>query len=383
MKKEIVFVVCLIGLITIPSQVFAQDDLGTIIEGEEIVLEVGKKSSVHVKHIVKTGAWGEDAPRLIEILEGSHSNLTVTDDEGDRLAYTYDGNTFEESKYVILKQKLASYDVVVEYDLEEFIERDDNKWTKKIVSRHDIVVMFDDEIDLVVINSRPIDISNAKGINCIGCQMDLEYFQDGKFNPYYIDAYNKKFKIEILSDGKIQDIRFAENLKLLHFDFENKDQLIIVKIPHELLLDPFNVYLTQKNLESQMLEDIEQIRKSEFLEDGTHTSVLFRPGEIGTIAILGATQDQHDKKVQTLENKSEMAKSAPVLENERGVALPLPGTTGIQENIAENEMTENISSFEERLITKEENSQDNTIIIVIGGIIAAIIIGVIIKIKRN
>ena len=383
MKKEIVFVVCLIGLITIPSQVFAQDDLGTIIEGEEIVLEVGKKSSVHVKHIVKIGAWGEDAPRLIEILEGPHSNLTVTDDEGDRLDYAYDGNTFEESKYVILKQKLASYDVVVEYDLEEFIERDDNKWTKKIVSIHDIVVMFDDEIDLVVINSRPIDISNAKGINCIGCQMDLEYFQDGKFNPYYIDAYNKKFKIEILSDGKIQDIRFAENLKLLHFDFENKDQLIIVKIPHELLLDPFNVYLTQKNLESQMLEDIEQIRKSEFLEDGTHTSVLFRPGEIGTIAILGATQDQHDKKVQTLENKSEMAKSAPVLENERGVALPLPGTTGIQENIAEKEMTENISSFEERLITKEENSQDNTIIIVIGGIIAAIIIGVIIKIKRN
>ena len=132
MKKEIVLVVCLIALISIPSQIFAQEDLGTMIEDEKIILEVGKKTDIHVKHVIEFGAWGEDNPKLIQILEGSHSNLTVTDEDGDRVFFSYDGDTFEESKYVILNQKLASYDVIVEYDLEDFIEKDNSKWIKKI-----------------------------------------------------------------------------------------------------------------------------------------------------------------------------------------------------------------------------------------------------------
>ena len=171
MKKEIVLVVCLIALISIPSQVFAQEDLENIIENEKIILEIGKKSDIHVKHVIEFGAWGENNPKMIEILEGPHSNLTVADEDGDRLLFSYDGDTFEKSKYVILNQKLASYDVIVEYDLEDFIEKDNSKWMKNIVSRHDIIVMFDDDIELVMINSRPIDVSTAKGINCVGLSL--------------------------------------------------------------------------------------------------------------------------------------------------------------------------------------------------------------------
>ena len=383
MKTEILFILFTIVLVSISPQVFAQENLGTMIEDEMIILEVGKKVDVHVKHVIESGAWTENDPRLIEILKGSHSNLTVTDDEGDRVFFSYDGNTFEESKYVILNQKLDSYDIIVEYDLEEFMEKDKYKWSKKIVSGNNIVVMFEDDIETAIINSRPIDVVDAKGINCTGCQMDLEYFDDENFSVYYVDAYNKKFKIEILSDGKILDIKFADNLNLLYFDFEKNNQIIMVKIPHEFLLDPFDVYLTQKNLENNMLEDIEKIKKSEFLENETHTTVLFKPGEIGTIAILGATQDEHNKKLELLEEKSKQAKSAPpVLEKEKGVTLPLPGTN-LQETIVENENIGEDNSFEERLQTQKVDSQDNTIIFAIVGIIAVISIGVIVKIKKN
>ena len=383
MKKEIVLVVCLIALISIPSQIFAQEDLGTMIEDEKIILEVGKKTDIHVKHVIEFGAWGEDNPKLIQILEGSHSNLTVTDEDGDRVFFSYDGDTFEESKYVILNQKLASYDVIVEYDLEDFIEKDNSKWIKKIVSRHDVIVMFDDDIQLVMVNSRPIDVSAAKGINCVGCQMILEYFDNEKYTEYFVDVYDRKYKVEILSDGEIQDVKFAEHLGWLYFNSEKNDQIIIAKIPRELLLDPFRIYLTQKDINLQMLEDNEQIRKTEFLESKTHSNVAFRAEEMGTIAISGSTLEEHNKKMELLEKLEENAKSAPVYEQEKGVALPLSGINSQEEMIGE-EMIGDKDSFEEKLKkTNESNSQDYTMIIVIGGVLAAIIIGVIVKIKKN
>ena len=42
--------------------------------------------------------------------------------DGNRLNFSYEGETFEESKYIILKQKLGNYDLIAEYDLKNFIE---------------------------------------------------------------------------------------------------------------------------------------------------------------------------------------------------------------------------------------------------------------------
>ena len=382
MNKKILVIVFSIALISVSPQIFAQEDLGTVIENQKIVFEVGKQSDVHVKHIIEFGAWSENAPKLIKILDGGHSNLDVVDEDGDRLSFSYDGDTFEESKYIILNQKLASYDLIVEYDLENFIKKDGKMWSKEILSRNDIVIMFDDDLETVIINSRPIAVSDVKGINCVGCQMVLEYFDSEKYNEYFIDAYDKKFKIEFLSDGKIQDIKFAENLELLHFDIEKDNQLVIVKIPHNLLLDPFDVYLTEKNIENAMLENIEKIRKSEFLENETHSNVLFRPAESGTVAIVGATQDEHNKKLEKLENKISNSKNAPVIEENKGTLLPLPGQISQKETT--NEEFDQKLSFENELEKSEQVvSEDNTIIIVIIGVIVAIIIGIIIKLKKN
>ena len=49
---------------------------------------------------------------------------------------------------------------------------------KNFVFISDVTVMIEDDIELIFANSRPIDVSEAKGINCIGCEMTLEYFDD-------------------------------------------------------------------------------------------------------------------------------------------------------------------------------------------------------------
>ena len=120
LKKKVLVIIFSIVLISISPQVFANDELdallaeknAVLIEQQQIIFEVGKYSDVQVKHVIEIGAWNADRPRIIEIISGTHSNLTVVDEDGDRLNFSYDAGTFEDSKYIILNQKLGNYDLI-------------------------------------------------------------------------------------------------------------------------------------------------------------------------------------------------------------------------------------------------------------------------------
>ena len=150
MEKKLLFVICSIIIISISPQVFADEDLdellqqenGVLIEQQKIIFEIGKHSDIHIKHVIETGAWGDDRPRIIGILPGMQSNLTVEDEDGDKYSFSYDKETFEESKYIILYQKLGNYDLIAEYDLDNFMELKDGLWKKKILFGFDVMIMI-------------------------------------------------------------------------------------------------------------------------------------------------------------------------------------------------------------------------------------------------
>ena len=83
LEKKFLFIVFSVVLISITPQVFAEYDLdallerenGVLVEQQKIIFEVGKYSTVHIKHVIETGVWIEDRPRIIEILPGAPSNL--------------------------------------------------------------------------------------------------------------------------------------------------------------------------------------------------------------------------------------------------------------------------------------------------------------------
>ena len=72
--------------------------------------------------------------------------------------------------------------MIAEYTLDNFMELEDGLWTKELKFGFDVTVMIEDDIELIFANSRPIDVSEAKGINCIGCNLTLEYFDTEKFS---------------------------------------------------------------------------------------------------------------------------------------------------------------------------------------------------------
>ena len=398
MEKKVLFIIFSIVLISISPQVFANDELeallaeknAVLIEQQLIIFQVWKYSDAHVKLVIETGGWNADRPRVIEILSGAHSNLTVVDEDGYRLNFSYDAETFEDSKYIILNQKLGNYDLIAEYTLDNFMELKDGLWAKELKFRGDVTVMIEDDIELIFANSRPVDVSTAKGINCIGCEVKLEYFDTEEYSSKEIFFSNDKFSIDFLSNGKISEMEFiGGGAHLLNFDVIGEDKLFVLKIPLEYLLNPFEVYFTEND--DTDLDQVDKIRKTEFSQDETHVNVSFRTFGEGTVSIVGATPEEHQKKLEQIENIKAREVKSKVVEKEKGVALPIPGTKAASELAAksgqmnEEEEVNKLSFADELEKGPVQNSEDNTIIVAIvaGIVIAGIIGGVIFKLKKN
>ncbi|MDC0187094.1 hypothetical protein OAJ08_02780 [Candidatus Nitrosopelagicus sp.] len=396
MEKKFLFIIFSVILISISPQVYGQEDRGVLIEQQKIIFEVGKDSDIHVKHVIETGAWNQDRPRLIEILPGTQSNLTVADEDGDKLSFSYDEDTFEESKFIILLQKLGNYDLIVEYDLDNFMELEDGLWKKDFLFAFDIIVMVEDDIELIFVNSRPIDVSDAKGINCIGCGMTLEYFEERKISTKEVSSNENKFDIEFLSNGEVLDIEFIEGgnqiervTQLLNFNVKDLDQLYVLKIPFENFPNPYDVYFTEKDDTS--LDQLDKIRKTEFSQDETYVSISFRTNSEGTVSIVGATPEEHQKRLEQIDSIKEREIKNEYVEEKKGLALPIPGTKAATElssefNQSNNEEKVDTLSFADELKKGPIENSDNSMTIVgiiVGLIIVGIISGVIFKLKKN
>jgi len=398
LEKEILIIIFSVVLISFTPQVFADDELdallaeknGVLIEQQTIIFEVGKHADVHVKHVIKTGAWNEDRPRIIEVLPSTHLNLSVVDEDGDRLNFSHDSETFEESKFIILNQKLGNYDLIVEYDLENYMELKDELWRKDIKFPFDVMVMVEDDLELIFVNSRPVDLSDAKGINCIGCNIMLEYFNDEKSIMKEIGTSENKFEIKLLSNEEIFNFEFIEGgTQLLNFDVKDKDQIFILTIPHGNFLNPYDVYFTKG--EDTDLDQIDKIRKTEFSQNETHVKLSFRTFGEGIVSVVGATPEEYQKKLEQIENIKSREVQSTIVEKEKGIALPIPGTKAaseLAEQMSEKndeEQTETLSFVNELKQGQTQSSEnDITVVAIIAGVISAVVIGgVVLKLKKN
>ena len=375
-------------------------DTAEIIYSSKIIFEIGKYKDVHVKHIIVGDVWGADNPKVLKTLPGKHTNLQVTDEDGDYLRpIGFTGETFEESEYVILGQKaFSNYDLVMEYDLENFLELNDRGlWTKQFTFPHDVEIYFDDEIELIFANSRPVNVSDVPGINCMGCDIKIEFFDElkpiikkvfkteTKFEE--ISNTGEEFILEFLSDGNIDNLNFIEELNYLSFSVDQQDQLVLVKIPLDLLLSPYHVYLTE--LDQEVLLESDQIRKSEYEQNDTHANLSFRAQTEGVIHVVGSTEMEHEKLLTKLQNQISQSTSkestdpSSVSALMRGTGLDDSSTglddssTGLDDSSTEDIYKEWISS------NSSQNNDYNIIFIIIGIIVLVAIVVIVIKLKKN
>ena len=136
---------------------------------------------------------------------------------------------------------------------------------------------------------------------------------------------------------------------------------------------------------------MDKIRKTEFSQNETHVNLSFRTFGEGTISIVGATPEEHQKKLEQIENiKAKEVKTGAIEEREKGLALPIPGTKAALELATKSgqideEKIDELSFADELEKGPVQNLEDNTIIVaIVTGIIIAGIIGIVIfKLKKN
>ena len=357
-------------------------DFAEVRQTDKIIFEIGKDTTVHVKHIIRGDTWQPNEPKVIKMLPGKHSNLQVTDEDGDFLRpIGFVGETFEEAEYIIAGQKAhVSYDLVAEYDLENFLELNDGLWTKKFDFPHDVMIYVDDEVEIIFANSRPVDISDAGGVNCMGCDLLIEFFDnpetitktvirsDTRFEE--ISNTGEEYSVEFLSDGAIGELKFIDELNYLSFNVNQENQLFLIKIPLDLLLSPYHVFLSE--VDQDILMDSDQIRKSEIGQTATHANLSFRANIEGVIHIVGSTEMEHEELLDKLEKR-----------------IPEPAKETIEVVKQSDEKLDDISKeqlFDDWGDTNPNvnNNEDNTMIFaIIGGAVIAVIIGIVIKLKKN
>ena len=175
--------------------------------------------------------------------------------------------------------------LIIEYDLENVLEFSNGLWKWEISSKAEPEIYFDDSIELIFINSTPIDISDIPGIHCKGggCYMILEFFDPDEMNSTILFESD----ISIQSNDKISNFKINEEGYSITFDTNKENQVLLISIPNNLIANKINVYSSEIGTEPTNEDKL----KLSTIEYDNLVKFYVKPNNIGTILITNLDID--------------------------------------------------------------------------------------------
>jgi len=273
--KFLVLSLMILSLISFSSQeVYSQISLGIPAE-QDVQVKINDDNSAHVTHLVFKNSQIQTAA----LVKGTVSNLQVSGEDGNDVDYAKGGI----DTLMTINLFPARQDVTIEYDLVDLLILKENVWTiDNFFYPREILFLFPEDLDLVFINERPINLGllDAKGIRCHGCTMTLEYIVNEPIIFQDVIWEDKKFTVEIRTSAEISSFNFEQQTKTISFDVNDENQFITLKIPLELLWNPYRVYSDEEG---------KQILNHELIIEEGFVQLNIRPDTTGTIRIIGTT----------------------------------------------------------------------------------------------
>ena len=267
--NKVISIAFFLIVISFFPQVYAQTQLGLPPEAQEVEINISENGKVHVEHFVKPS----DTSVVIELINGTSSNLeikSITGEEAQHMLSSLDK--------VVVTIFPSTQVTKIEYDLEDALLLIDGMWTWDYVYLAPTSFIFPESVELVFVNDRPVPKGEVKGIKCHGCDAYIEYLIDLPITQHQVQWEDRTFQVEFITLTEIQSFSFDQPTRKISFDVNEEDQLITLGIPLELLWNPYDVFL----------ED-QQILKHEFLTNGTHLWLNFRPQTAGHVEIIGTS----------------------------------------------------------------------------------------------
>lgn len=263
MKLKFYIFVIIFSLLFIPmadAQISVEDSKQKSVE--VVIKTIGE---VHVTHTI--GSLKE--PYQLDLIEGNASNLTVMDEEGKEKLF----GVLDTDRIMIFP---SEEDVIVQYDLSDALIMKDNVWTWDFLYLETTSFIFPDEIDLIYVDDKAVNLGDKKGINCHGCQMVLEFSPDEPKSIKKLEISGNEYLIEVRSWATINQFQFDKNLEGLSFQIMEENTFVTTIVPVDFLIGPYQVFL-----------DGERIFFNEYYNNGTHSWLNMKPQNSGEVSIMG------------------------------------------------------------------------------------------------
>ena len=268
MNTKIFGFLIILFIISIIPVADAQISIGEKAVQKSVEVVIDSDGEVHVKHVVRSS----NLPRDLELILGTVSNLSVTNEQGEEKLFSILGD----NEGVLIET--SKEDSIIEYDLDHVLSQKDDVWTWSFRYLETTSFIFPEEVDLIFVDERPVYFDEKKGISCHGCEMVLEYSINEPKNFKNVKWEDKEFVVEIRSHSNIDKFIFDQPTKSIIFDISEKNRFVTTIIPLELLWEPYLVYL-----------DDEKIDQNKFNNNGTHVWLSIKPETTGEITIIGTT----------------------------------------------------------------------------------------------
>jgi hypothetical protein len=285
-SKQVAFFIILVFIVAIPSVNAQEITIGEKADQKSIEVVISSSDEIHVKHVITSS----NSPKQIELINGTITNITVSNEDGKEKQFGVIGDN---DAVVILP---SQEDTIVEYDLEDVIFLKDNVWTWNFLYLETTSFIIPKEVDSIFVNNNPVYLGEKNGIACHGCQMILEYFIDEPKILENVKLENKEFLIEIRTFAEINQFNFDQSTKSISFEVNGKNKFVTTIIPLELLSSPYNVFMGD-----------EKIRFHQY-NNGTHVWLNIRSDNSGNVSIIGTTVIDDEKL--TIQNNPSTSESS-------------------------------------------------------------------------
>ncbi len=256
----------ILSIISIIPVVDAQ--FGEKASQKSVEVIINSTGDIHIKHVIASS----NSPKQVELIDGTVSDLTVTNEQGNERQVNIIGDN---AGVLILPSNRNS---IIEYNLDDVLSQKDNLWTWNFLYLESTTFILPEEVDLFFVNEKPVFIGENKGIACHGCQMLLEYSINEPKNIKQVNWEDKEFLVVIRTLAEIESFDFDQSAKKISFKVNDNNQFVTTIIPLELLWEPYFVFL-----------DEEKIDQHKFNNNGTHVWLNIRPETSGEITIIGTT----------------------------------------------------------------------------------------------
>jgi len=258
-------------------------------------VELNKSEIVNVKHVISASG----NPVSVNLFEGVITeSIIVKNSNGDEKEFgvvAYGGGI--ESITIFP----SNSDIIIKYNLEDASTLYENLWTVGIGYSETFSILFSEEIGLFFLNNNIIELGNKKGILVNGGgNAIIQYYDKIPKIIEEVSLKEDKFNVEIITNSKIDEFNFDQELKSINFQVNEKNKFVTVSMEKELVGDPYVVLLNN-----------EKIVYSKSVNKENYVSLSMKPQAVGEIIIMNSEYIQGLTQITSNDTLTEVTTNIP------------------------------------------------------------------------